>query len=175
MKLVRWKRFTWDLSKLPATGPAVPGHFSIRPADDDEHDAVSGVIFRALSMEPNWTDTQKRLHPKLEEQIHEAFSKAPVPVLVVTHGQRIIAASLLSLSVDDEVHLLTGPCVTAEYRSRGLGTALLLASLKLLQGHGLTRAHGVCREIAPIGKFVYTKFDSVGEEYDFDATLAASR
>lgn len=175
MNLVRWKRFTWDLSKLPSHEAALPSHFSVRAATPEESRSASTVIFSALSLESNWTDTQKRLQPKLEEQIEQAFEQTPVPVLVVTHGQRIIAASLLSLAEDDEVHLLSGPCVTAEYRNRGLGTALLLASLKLLQAHGLRQAYGVCKAIAPTSKFVYSKFGSTSVEYDFEATFAASR
>ena len=93
---------------------------------------------------------------------------SPVPAVVLTHGQRIIGASLLNPEIDAENHLLSGPCVLAEYRSRGLGTALLHHSLLLLKTHGLKRVHGVCKEMATTSKFVYPKFGSTVEEYDFE-------
>ena len=47
-----------------------------------------------------------------------------LPALVITHGQRIIAASAICTDADAESNLISGPCVLVEYCNRGLGTAL---------------------------------------------------
>jgi hypothetical protein len=49
MKLVRWKRFTWDLTHLPAT-ETVPLHpYAVRPAFGDDSEAVSKIILSAFT------------------------------------------------------------------------------------------------------------------------------
>lgn len=176
MKLVRWKRFTWDLTKLPPAQEPLPAHFVVRPAGKEDAKATREVILSAFSLDSAWSDTVKLFSSRLEAQLAEAFSKpaAALSVLVITHGQRVIAASLLSTDPGAENHLLTGPCVLMEYRNRGLGTALLYDSLKFLQTSGLTQAHGICKEMAPTSKFLYKKFGSTNELYDYDPALVDS-
>ncbi len=173
MKLVRWKRFTWDLAKLPPSESALQAHFQVRPASREDAKAAREVIFSAFSLDSMWADTLKGFSARLDHQLEAAFARPSPSVLVVTHGQRVIAASLLATEADAENHLLSGPCVLSEYRNRGIGTALLYQSLKLLQGAGLTRALGVCKETASAAKFVYPKFGSTGATYDYETVVAA--
>jgi GNAT superfamily N-acetyltransferase len=175
MKLVRWTRFTWDLSKLPPAEAALPAHFQVRMAGKEDQKAAREVIFRTFALDSVWSDTMKSFGGLLETHIDAAFGRSVSNVLVISHGPRIIAASLLSLEIDADNHLLSGPCVLAEYRSRGLGTALLHASLKLLQTAGLPKAHAVSKEMAPASKFVYRKFGSASALYDFEAALLEQR
>ncbi len=169
MKLVRWKRFTWDLAKLPPLETArLAAHYNVRAAAREDIKAVKEVVFSAFSLDSAWSDSFKGFREWIESHIDSSFGSIPVPALVVTHGQRIIAASAITPEVDADSHLVSGPCVRIEYRNRGIGTALLLHSLKQLQQDGLTRGHGITKDTAATCKFVYPKFGSTSEAYEFD-------
>jgi len=175
MKLVRWKRFTWDLSKLPPleAAAALPTQYHLRAAVREDARSVKEVIFSAFSLDTAWSDSFKTFRDRLESHIELAFSHANGSALVITHGQRIIAASALLADVDAESHLTSGPCVRVEYRNRGIGTGLLHHSLKHLQQGGLNRARGISKDTAPASKFVYPKFGSTNESYDFEPSAVS--
>lgn len=174
MKLVRWKRFTWQLPKLPPLELTLPGHFTIRAAAREEAKAVAHVVMTAFSLDSAWSDSLNLFKDRLELQLDLAFNRESTPALVITHGPRIIAASVLNTEVDADSHLVSGPCVLSEYCNRGLGTALLHASLRQLREAGLTKAAAITKENTPACKFVYRKFgaDSVG--YEYSPALAAT-
>jgi predicted N-acetyltransferase YhbS len=172
MKMVRWRRFTWELANLPTIHGSLPVHYHLRGATREEEKAVHGVIFGAFSLDSSWSDALQNFREPLEAQIEAAFAHENVPSLVICHGQRIIAASALTTVADAENHLLSGPCVLMEYRNRGLGTALLRNSLKQLQNAGLEQACGISRENVVASKFIYTKFGSVSAPCDFEPVLA---
>jgi hypothetical protein len=174
MKLVRWKRFTWDLTKLaPDHEPHLPSHYTVRAAARDEEKTVRNVIFTAFGLDSAWGDSFKLVRGFIESQLSSSFLHRAVPCLVITHGVRIIAASALNTSDDAPCHLISGPCVLAEYRNRGLGTSLLHESLLHLKTAGLDRCTGVCKEHVPASKFVYPKFGSTAADFDFDALTAS--
>lgn len=173
MKSVRWKRFIWDLTKLPSLEAALPSHFSVRLAAPEDRRAATDVIFSSFLSDNSWSDTFKKVRSKLEAEIEQAFESTPIPLMVITHGQRVIAASLLDTAIDAESHLLSGPCVLSEYRSRGLGTALLHQCLSHLQTSGLTRACALCKEATLTAKFIYRKFGSVSEDCDPEPSLVS--
>ena len=169
MKLVRWKRFTWDLAKLPPLETAgLAAQYHVRGAAREDHKSVKEVIFSAFSLDTAWSDSFSIFRDRLEGQIEQSFAHNDVPALVVTHGQRIIAASIILADIDAESHLVSGPCVRIEYRNRGIGTALLLHSLKQLQQGGLSRVHGITKDTAATCKFVYPKFGSTSEACKFE-------
>lgn len=171
MKLVRWRRFTWDLTKLSPQTLPLPAHYHLREAGQEDTRAVHDVIYSAFSQDTSWSDTFITFRERLDQQLDAVFAREAVPALVITHGQRIIAASALDTELDAEAHLLSGPCVLVEYRNRGLGTALLHASLLQLRNSGLNRAYGFCKDTAPTSKFVYPKFDSTNTIYSFEPSL----
>ncbi len=173
MKIIRWKRFTWELENLPDFETQLPSHFNVRAASRDEEKVVRSVIFTAFSLDTTWGDSFKELRPFIEAQITSSFLHRAVPCLVITHGVRIIAASALNTTEDTASHLISGPCVLAEYRSRGLGTALLHESLMHLKTAGLTRACAVSKENVPASKFVYPKFDSTSLDFEYEALMAS--
>jgi predicted N-acetyltransferase YhbS len=175
MKLVRWKRFTWDLTKLPPSENSLPTQYTVRPATREDQKRVREVIFAAFSLDTAWSDAFGLFKDLLHSQIDAAFQRESVPAVVVSHGQRIIAASALTTEPDAESHLLSGPCVLTEYRSRGIGSALLYHSLKQLQSGGPGRVHGICKETVPTSKFVYPKFGSTSVDYNFDLAMAGVR
>ena len=172
MKLVRWRRFTWDLTKLPPLDNRLPDHYHLRAASKEEEKTVHRVIFGAFSLDASWSDALKSFHHRLEAQLEAAFAKENVPALVLCHGQRIIAASALTALPEADWHLLSGPCVLMEYRNRGLGSVLLHYSLKQLQNSGLDRACGISKDNVVAGKFIYPKFGATSEAYEFEPALA---
>jgi len=171
MKLVRWTRFTWDLAKLPAQGHLLEANYHIRPVSRDEEKTVRAVIASSFALDMNWSDTLKTMKDWLEAKLDEVFEHKVVPCLVVTHGTRVIGASTLDPNREAECHLVSGPCILNEYRNRGIGTELLFQSLSALKEAGFEKARGVTKSNVPVAKFVYTKFNSVGEPWEFEPVL----
>jgi predicted N-acetyltransferase YhbS len=174
MKLVSWTRFTWDLSKLPAEGRALESHYHIRPVVRDEEKVVRAVISSSFALDMNWSDTLKTMKEWLEEHLNETFDHRVVPCLVVTHGTRVIGASLLDPDPAAEIHLASGPCILNEYRNRGIGTELLYQSLHALREAGFEKAIAITKSNVPVAKFVYTKFGSISEPWEFEPALVRS-
>jgi hypothetical protein len=174
MKLVRWKRFTWQLKQLPPLEHKLPGHFIVRPATREEARAVAHVVITAFSLDSTWSDTLNLFRERLEMQLDLAFQRESFPAIVITHGPRIIATSVLNTDPEADSNLVSGPCVLAEYCSRGLGTALLHASLRQLAEIGLERAAGITKENSAACKFLYPKFGSVSLPCQFAMALAAT-
>jgi len=177
MKLVPWMRFTWDLGKLPPPEKAVsidPVAYPIRPARRDEEKVVHKVLFSAFSLDMDWADTLKTMAGWLESQIDETFSHRGVPCLVVSHGSRIIGVSLFDPDSEAESNLVTGPSILNEYHNRGIGTALLYQTLCTLRDAGLKKAHAATKTNVPAAKFVYTKFNSVSEPWEFSPAPTGS-
>ena len=174
MKLVRWKRFTWQLKQLPPPDHKLPGHFIVRPATREEARAVAHVVITAFSLDSTWSDTLNLFRERLEMQLDLAFQRESFPAIVITHGPRIIATSVLNTDTEADSNLVSGPCVLSEYCNRGLGTALLHASLRQLAEIGMERAAGITKENTAACKFLYPKFDSVGLPCDFAMALAAT-
>jgi len=172
MNLVRWKRFTWDLASLPAEGSLLEAHYRIRPVTKEEEKAVRAVIASSFALDMNWSDTLKTMKDWLEAKLDEVFQHKAVPCLAVTHGTRIIGASAFDPSKEAECHLVSGPCMLNEYRNRGIGSELLFQSLKALREAGCEKARAITKANVPVAKFVYTKFNSVGEPCDFEPVLA---
>lgn len=170
MKLVRWKRFTWDLGKLPAL-KSDAARYTIRVAMQDDEKSVRSVISSAFSLDMDWSDTLKSLRDHFEAQIDKVFTEKEVPCVVILHGMRIIGASSMDPGREAENHLLSGPCVLSEYRNRGLGTTLLHRSLSLLRDAGLDKARGITKYNVPAAKFIYPKFNSISEPYDIQTEL----
>ncbi|MEP6671332.1 MAG: GNAT family N-acetyltransferase [Chthoniobacter sp.] len=172
MKLVRWKRFTWQTAKLPPLEQKLPAHFITRAATREEAKAVAHVVITAFSLDSTWSDTLNQFRDRLEMQLDLAFQRETVPAIVITHGPRIIAASVLNTDPDADSNLISGPSVLSEYGNRGLGTALLHASLKQLGEAGLVQAAGITKENSTACKFVYPKFGSEGKACEYAPALA---
>jgi N-acetylglutamate synthase-like GNAT family acetyltransferase len=162
------------LTRLPAEASALPAHYHIRLATREEEKTVRAVIWSSFALDMNWSDTLKTMQEWLNERLDEVFANKVIPCLVFTHGSRIIAASPLDMSPDAECHLVSGPSVLNEYRSRGIGTDLLFASLNALRDAGLEEARAITKSNVPVAKFVYTKFNSVSEPSEFEPLLVRS-
>ena len=174
MKLVRWKRFTWQIKNLPPLEKTLPSHFITRLATKEEVRAVAHVALTAFSLDSSWSDTLNHFRDRLEMQLDLAFQRETFPALVITHGPRIIAASVLNTDPDADTNLVSGPCVLAEYCNRGLGTSLLHASLKQLGEAGLIRVAGITKENTTTCKFLYPKFGSDSAPCEYSMALVAT-
>lgn len=168
MKIVRWKRFNWELAKLPPLENKLPVHFVFRDAAREEAKVVRGMVMTSFALDSAWSDALKVFRDRMESQIDTTFQRESVPAIVVTHGVRVIAASVISTDVEAESHLISGPCVLSEYCNRGIGTALLHHSLRLLRNAGMELALAITKENVPACKFVYPKFGSTSAAYDYE-------
>jgi GNAT superfamily N-acetyltransferase len=158
MKLVRWTRFTWDLTTLPPLAAALDRRYTIRSAVREDEMTVIALVHRAFSLDSAWFDQYVVFRDRLQLQTHQSFEREPVPAVVILHGIRIVAVSVLCSEATADTHLLSGPCVLPEYCNRGLGSALLHESLVQLAHTGLSIAHGVSKENTLACRFVYPKF-----------------
>jgi N-acetylglutamate synthase-like GNAT family acetyltransferase len=174
MKLVRWKRFTWELSKLPPFESTLPAHFNFRPATRDDRKTVSHLVVTSFSLDSAWSDMMKMFREQLDMLLEQAFDRESVPAIVVAHGPRIIAASVLNTDPGAESHLVSGPCVLSEYCNRGIGTALLHHSLSQLRSAGIEHASGATKDNVPACKFVYPKFGSSSTTFDYEPLVVRS-
>ena len=158
MTTLFWLRFEWELGKIRAEDLDVPSPFVQRRAENDERDAVQKVVANSFSMDSGWSDIQKMFEGIIVRNVHAGFEADPPNCVVIQHGSRVIAASILNLHENAVSHLTTGPCVLQEYCGRGLGTALFRASLAALREAGLARAYGITRDRSTAARFVYPKF-----------------
>lgn len=159
-----WIRFQWKTTMLPSL-PKFDSRLTIRNAKTAEEDSVLKVLLLALAMNTDWHDTTGEVQELLEQAVKKSFGSDREPsCLVVLHGSRIIAASLLDLNPEATNHLLSGPWVLSEYRNRGLGTALLWHSLERLANSGITSAFGMTRKNNIAAQFIYPKFGGVIED-----------
>lgn len=168
-----WQRFHWDLDKGLSDSRPVQPPFIFREAEAGDLDAVLKTVSSALLMERAWTGSNTEFSANLDERCEKAFEGDEPACVVVQHGSRIIGASVLDLAVDADTHLITGPCVLHEYRSRGLGSALLQQSLERLYREGLRRATALARVNSTAARFVYPKFGGVAELPPAEPKLAA--
>ncbi len=118
--------------------------FSLRTAGDQEIEDALRVIEASYDLDPEWSGCDKYV-----EQI----------VIPGAKRNRVIAASVYNPDPGEgDIHLVGGPCVLIEYRSRGIGGSLLGATLEALRGCGLTEAVGRTRPNSPSAKFLCRKF-----------------
>jgi GNAT superfamily N-acetyltransferase len=166
MRLVRWTCFTWDLGQLPAGEPLLGPALRVRSAERDELPQARAVVVSSLALDSAWNDVLKLVRADLDAHIDQVAEHGGI-ALVLTHGVRIIGASFADAAAECASHLVSGPCVLPEYHSRGLGTALLLATLRGLRASGLKRARGVTKDHSPASRFVYPKFGGTAAAVDF--------
>lgn len=168
-----WLRFSWDLTKVPTSGSDIPAPYQLRDASAEEEDVVQKVTYSAFSMDSGWGNLQSPFVENIRKQVAAAFEKdAKTRCLVLLHGSRIIGTSVLSLEDGAANNLVTGPCILHEYRSRGLGSHVLHASLLALRESGMKKAFGVTREKTTSARFIYPKFGGVSEPWAPDSESA---
>ena len=129
------------------------------------------VILSALTLDSSWGNSIQAFRARLDNHLEAIFRSQEIPALVVSHGPRVIAASAIAPFAGMENHLLSGPCVLLEYHNRGIGTALLHASLSHLRTSGLNAAHGIAKDNSISARFLYPKFGSTSADCEYDVSL----
>lgn len=173
MKLLNWVRFTWDLSDMSSEPVDLPNHYQIVPATNDDEKAVRTVLSRSFLLDPAWNPAIGEVMHSLQLWLDRTFVAKENTCLALRHGSRIIGASVLCLDPAAEDNFAPGPCILMEYRNRGFGTRLLQASLQRLHDSGLNRASGIARELSPVAKFLYPKYNGVAVPANTKVPLAA--
>ena len=168
----RWLQFTWVNGARDIGQPQLADRFALRHAETTEKDVVHRVVFNSFQLDSSWSRYLARISPFLSASHQRAFDGKPPHCVVLLHGSRIIGASLLDPVVDADSHLASGPCVLIEYRSRGLGSALLAASLQALHESGIHSVRAITPEGSSAAKHVYPKFGSVVQPVDFSMAEA---
>jgi len=173
---ISWLRFEWDLKKLPAAEIVIPPSYVLRAVEKDDEAVIQKVTASAFSMDTGWGDTQKIIVERMRVNTGLAFEKdGKGGCVVLQHGSRIIGSSVLRFDQEADNHLTTGPCILHEYRSRGLGSLLLQASLLALREAGLTRAFGMAPEKTAAARFIYPKFGGVATPVVTDLESASKQ
>jgi hypothetical protein len=173
MKPLSWVRFTWDLSRLPATPADLPPHYQISRATTDDTVELRKVFSSSFMLDPVWSPAIGEVMQKVQSWLDQAFHSTNSACLALRHGSRIIGATLLALDRNSDNHLAPGPTILMEYRNRGFGTLLLDRSLAGLREAGLAHASALARDITPAARFLYPKFGSVSAPVDVRSLAAA--
>ena len=173
MKLLNWVRFTWDLNDISPKPVELPRHYKIGPATKEDETTVRKVLSCSFLLDPAWNPAIGEVMHSLHSWLDRAFASDENTCLALRHGSRIIGASVLCLNPASENHFAPGPCILMEYRNRGFGTQLLQTSLQLLRDSGLIHVTGIARELSPVAKFLYPKYNGVAAPANVTVPLAA--
>jgi GNAT superfamily N-acetyltransferase len=173
MKLLKWVRFTWDLTKFTSPEVQLPAHYRIAPATVEDEMALRKVFSSSFLLDPTWNPAIGHVMQTIQSRLDAALASANCTCLALRHGTRIIGAAVLDPDPNSEDQLLPGPSISVEYRNRGFGTLLLKSSLLWLRETGLTRASALSLDYAPAAKFLYPKFSGVSRVAERMTLLAA--
>src|SRR5258708_13469700 len=166
MKSVGWLRFIWKAKLLPETSYIIDEPYSIRRATRPEKSQVWALIKSCFAKDACWNDVATALIPRLHNEFEEKFTHhRDIDCLVITNGNRVIAASLVNVEVVAENHLSSGPCISSEYRNRGFGSLLLKESLLLAAKAACPLLHVVTRPSSPPPQFLYPKYHTQPHPY----------
>ena len=151
-------RYTWTLKDLPADAGEIAAPFVLRTAGDQEVDEAVAIVQSSYNLDPEWSGCALHIKGTVLPMVMKTLAKEPT-CLFVQHGNRVIGASVFDCEPEEGgVHLISGPCVLIEYRNRGIGGALLAATLDALRSRGVTEALGQTRPNSPSAKYLCSKF-----------------
>jgi len=160
-------RFTWDLRKVPTQSVTLPAKHEIRVQSNPDVGALWEGIQRSFLNEKSWiVGLEVHLDELRKKTFPEGKPVAGMEVLVLAHGSRVIGVSALQPTAGEEPQLLSGIILDYEYQRRGLGVALLQASLRHLAEKGLETASVITREGIPAARYLYPKFGGQGSVID---------
>ena len=159
MNLIRQVRFEWDLAKVPTQPAALPPKHEIKVATDPSVAALWEGMQKSFLHEKGWIIQLEAHLEQLRQRIFpDGKPLAGMDIVVLQHGSRVVGVSALLPKAEEPVQLLSGVVLDYEYQRRGLGTALLQASLRQLADRGLDKAAVITREGVTAARFLYPKF-----------------
>jgi hypothetical protein len=156
-KPIALSRFQWNLADIPSGSGEMSAPFVLRPAQEQEADDAVRVVQSSYNLDPQWSGCAKHIDGTILPAVARLF-EGTATCLFVLHGNRVIAASAYDPEPTDGIHLVSGPCVFMEYRNRGIGGALLGATLLALRERGVTQAVGCARPGSSAAKYLCGKF-----------------
>ena len=157
-KPVQLAEFRWNLTNLPTPVAEIQKPFTLRTAGEQELEDALRVLKASYDLDPEWSGCDKYVEQSVIAGAKRAMAGGG-ECLFVLHGNRVIAASVYHPEpAAGDMHLISGPCVLIEYRSRGIGGSLLGATLEVLRSRGLSEALGRTRPNGPSAKFLCRKF-----------------
>ena len=152
------ERFSWNLQSLSTAPEEMSAPFVLRAAGEQEADEAVAIVQASYDLDPEWSGCAMHIQGTVLPGVMKTLAKEAT-CLFVQHGNRVIAASVYDPQPEHGgVHLVSGPCVLVEYRNRGIGGALLAATLDALRNRGLTEATGVTRPKSPSSRYLCPKF-----------------
>jgi hypothetical protein len=104
-----WTQFVWNLDFLPESFSKLPQPLALREASKADFPGIQEVVRLSFSFDVAWSGSYRYWQDNLSRRITRCASKSSVPGLVIAHGNRIIAASVLDSDADSDHHLVTGP------------------------------------------------------------------
>jgi ribosomal protein S18 acetylase RimI-like enzyme len=157
-----WVQFSWDLTSLPTTVPALESRYVVNSATVADSDLLQAAIERSYTMEQAWNNHLNLRLSQIRRSIHEDLPVGKVTYIVIRHGARIIGGSgIREGSEDNSIHFVSGVCVLNEYRCRGLGTFLLYESLRQLKEKGIKTVRAITKKGVTAERYLYPKFNGV--------------
>jgi len=167
MKLIQQVRFEWDLAKVPLQPMPLPPKHEIKITTDPVVDSLWEGMQKAFLNEKGWIIQLESHLDQLRRKIFpDGKPLADMDILVLQHGARVVGVSALLTKAEEPVQLLSGVVLDYEYQRRGLGTALLQASLRHLADRGLVKGVVITREGVTAARFLYPKFGGKSTQLD---------
>jgi len=134
----------FDIGKHPQTAPPLPAQFEIRPWSEQEYQAAAALITAAYRghVDSDINDQYRTLTGSL--RFLNNIVRFPgcgtfdpqASFAVFQRRTRTLVGLILCSLVRPDVGHITQVCVLPEYRSAGLGEAMMAASTKNLRGRG---------------------------------------
>jgi ribosomal protein S18 acetylase RimI-like enzyme len=134
----------FEIGKHPQTAPPVPPQFEIRPWSEQEYQAAAALITAAYRghVDSEINDQYRTLTGSL--RFLNNIVRFPgcgtfdpqASFVVVDRRTRTLIGLILCSQVRPDVGHITQVCVLPEYRSAGLGEAMLAASTRNLRARG---------------------------------------
>jgi ribosomal protein S18 acetylase RimI-like enzyme len=134
----------FEMGKHPQTEPPVPPQFDIRPWSEQQYQPAAGVITAAYRghVDSDINDQYRTLAGSLRFLNNIVrfpgcgTFDAPASFVVCERRSGALIGLILCSRVRSDVGHITQVCVLPEYRSAGLGEAMLAATTKNLRGRG---------------------------------------
>lgn len=143
-----------DLDVVPE--PDIPPGYVIRPTTG-EPEAESRALASHSAFKSTWP--MDRYMARRLSFMRSPFFSADRDIVVAAPDGRVAAFCIYWLDLDNRVGLFEPVGTHADFQGRGLGKALMLATLRRMRAEGMTRARVCCKVDNPAGNRLY---ESVG-------------
>ena len=152
-------RFEWDLAKVPSLPAPLPPKHEIKVQANPEVESLWDAMQRSFLNESAWmVSLESHLDPMRKKIFPEGKPLVGMEILVLQHGMRVVGVSAVMALAGQGTQLLSGIVMEYEYQRRGLGSALLLASLHHCANKGREKASVLTRVGVPAARYLYPKF-----------------